>query len=119
MATPPTTAEIEKELRAQPGIDIPNLPPGTKILVETTMSVFELVVIDADHVAVSGTDHRFHTPVVGRFIQSVYDVDGNMKFPGWISKNLRMDIEFKNALFRSTPAVSAGVVGKGFRYDVF
>ncbi len=114
-----STTELMKEFRAAPGVSIPHLLPATIVLIETTMSVFELVVIDYEHVEISGTDYRFHTPIIGRFIQSVYDVDGVMKFPGWIGKNLRMDVEFQNATFRSTPAVSVGVIGKGYRYDVF
>jgi len=114
-----STAELMKDFRAAPGISIPHLLPNTTVLVETTLSVFELRVIDYEHVEVSGTDHRFHTSVIGRFIQSVYDVEGTMKFPGWIGKNLRMDIEFKNATFRSTPAVTACVIGKGYKYNVF
>jgi len=111
--------ELEKELRAAPGISVPSLLPGTVVLVETTANVYELLVIGDSHVQVSGTDARFHTPVIGRFVQSVYDPEATMMFAGWIGNNLRMDIEFKNATFRSTPAVSASVHGKGYKYDVF
>ncbi len=119
MGATKSNAELTKEFWAAPGINIPDLLPGTIVIIETTASVFELTVIDYEHVEVTGTDHRFHKPVIGRFVQSVYDVEGTMKFPGRIAKNLRMDVEFKNAMFRSTPAVSAGVRGKGYRYDVF
>ena len=114
-----STAGLIKDFRAAPGISIPHLLPNTKVLVETTLSVFELRVIDYEHVEITGTDHRFHTPIIGRFIQSVYDVAGAIKFPGWIGKNLRMDIEFKDAMFRSTPVVAGCVIGEGYRYDVF
>lgn len=120
METPTkSTAELMKEFWAAPGISIPHLLAGDKVLVETTISVFELVVVAYEHVEMSGTDYRFKRPVIGRFAQSVYDVEGTMKFPGWIGKNLRMDVEFQNATFRSTPVVSASVQGKGYRYDVF
>lgn len=111
--------DLEKELRAAPGINVPALPPGTVILIETTANVYELRVIGASHVEVSGTDARFHTPVIGRFVQSVYDPEATMTFADWIGANLRMDIEFKNATFRSTPVISASVIGKGYKYDVF
>lgn len=111
--------ELIKDFWRAPGINIQNLLPGTTVIIETTASIIELVILDYEHVEMSGTDPRFHKPVVGRFIQSVYDVEGTMKFPGRIAQNLRIDVEFANATFRSTPAVSAGVRGKGFKYDVF
>ncbi len=111
--------ELEKELRAAPGINVPDLPPGTVILIETPAQVYELIIVGNSHVIVTGTDHRFHTPVTGRFVQSVYDRDATISFAGWIGANLRMDIEFKNATFRSTPVISACVQGNGFKYDVF
>jgi hypothetical protein len=119
MAKLKSNTEILKELRAQPGISIPHLSPGTKVLVETVHSIFEFTVVDYEHVEVTSTDHRFHKPVVGRFIRSVYDMAGTMEFPHWIGNNLRMELEFRNAMFRSTPVVSACVIGKGYKYDVF
>src|SRR6266403_1058233 len=94
--------DLEKELRAAPGINVPTLPPGTVILIETTAQVYELTVVSPGHVEVTGTDPRFHVPVIGRFVQSVYDPDATITFAGRIGANLRMDIEFKNATFRST-----------------
>lgn len=119
MGTVKSTEQKIQEIWKAPGIIVPSLAPGTKLIIETTAVVFELQVIDHEHVQVNGTDPRFHKPVVGRFIQSVYDAEATMKFPGWIGKNLRMEIEFANATFSSTPVISAGVIGKGYHYDVF
>lgn len=108
-------------LRAQPGINVTKLKAGTHITVETTQAVFEMVVTHPilAIVRLSATDPRLRDGVSGELIESSLDINGSVALPRWIGKNLRMHFNFKNGIYSCTPAISAGVSGPGFHYDVF
>jgi hypothetical protein len=109
------------ETPARPGIDIRRQAAGTVILVETDMGLHEITVINPCQatVQVSGSDPRFHRPVLGRFLQSVSALNPAAKINGWIGQAMRMVIAFRNAPFESGVVLAATVQGPGWHYDVF
>jgi phenolic acid decarboxylase len=121
MDEPKTIDETLAILRAQPGIDISRLAPGTTVIVETTQGIIELVVLNptVGLVRVSGTDPKIKEPVNCQMTQSCYDLKGLITLPKWIGKDLRMQLTFRNANLHCSTTVSATVRGKGWHYDVF
>ena len=117
-----TPEQLIRELAAEPGVDIPKLPIGTKIIVETTQAVYELIVLNPPHnvVKVSSTDPRIKGDgVIGQLNQSLYDLAGKVSLPHRIAKNLRMQFTFANALYLCSAAISARVEGDGWHFEVF
>lgn len=108
-------------LRAQPGINVTKLAVGTRLTVETTQAVYEMVITHPilAIVRLFSTDPRLREGVSGELIESSLDLNGSVALPRWIGKNLRMHFNFKNGIYSCTPALSARVVGSGFHYDVF
>ena len=121
MDSPQTIDDVIAELRARPHIDITRLPVGSNIIVETTQGIIEIVVLNptVGLIRVSGTDPKIKEPVNCQLTQSCYDLDGKIKLPKWIGKDLRMQLTFKNASLHCSSTVSATVLGKGWHYDVF
>lgn len=118
---PKTVKQTIEDLKRQPGIDIRKMKPGTKIMVETTQGVYDIEVV-APSVAmidVSGTEPRLHQKLTGQLRASHLDVGGQVGLTAWIGKNLRMAIQFGNAIHNCSPALSAKVSGPDWSYDVF
>lgn len=114
-------AELVAHIKAQPGVNITRLLPGTKVLVETTQNVFEFEIThpSMNLVRVRGSDPRLRPGITGQLIHSAYDIEATIILPDWIGKGLRMHIAFKNATYVSTPILSARIDGLGWHYDVF
>jgi phenolic acid decarboxylase len=121
MSAPQTIDDLLADLRARPHIDISRLPVGATIIVETTQGIIEMVVLNptAGLVRVSGTDPKIREPVNCQMTQSFYDLEGKVRLPKWIGKEMRMQLTFKNASLNCSATVSAVVRGKGWHYDVF
>lgn len=102
-------------------MDVTRLPAGTKIIVETTQGVYELVIDNPQIslVSIRGTDPRLKEPITGQLVASHYDHEGRVSLPNWIGKNLRMHIKFLNCEHTCSVSLSARVEGDGWHYDVF
>lgn len=101
------------------GIDLGRQAIGSTILIQTdNEKVFELRVVSAEQllVEVSGTDPRLRTAAMGAFAHSV--VRGK-KVRGWIVKDAKMFILFKNGGWESPTVRHATISGRNWTYEVF
>jgi hypothetical protein len=106
---------------AHPGIDITRQPIGTTILVETDTGLHELIVVNPQQatVQITGSDPRFHKPILGRLLQSVSALEPLVKLNHWIGRAMKMVIAFRGEPYTSGIVLSATVKGPGWHYDVF
>jgi hypothetical protein len=110
-----------------PGIHIGFLDPGTRVLVATKVTTFELTVVEPQKaiINVSASDPRLQPARLGRLIGSSKDMAGKLMKDEWIGRGLYMNIQFKNLTFVTNPIISARIEGFGrvtglpWHYDVF
>ena len=116
-----TPLETIAALRREPGIDLGSLKPGTIVLLETNLCLYELKVLNpyACLVEVSSTDEGLKHSTIGQFMASIYPADPAIRLKGWIGQNLVMEIRFSNGNYLSGPIISTSLKGEGWHYDVF
>jgi hypothetical protein len=117
----PRHAEVQAELEKLPHINLTKMQVGTKVVVETTQGVYELVVENPRHavVSITGSDPRLHRPLYCQVKRSIYDSRGQITLEYRIAKSLRMELKFLHGPFICSPTLSARVQGRGWYYDVF
>jgi len=93
----------------------------SRIFVETDNHLFEIVVVDPVKrlIEISGTDPVLKAATIGQYLCGIYALDESVRIADWIGRTLRMSIKFRNGIFLSGPVVSAGIIGPGWRYEVF
>lgn len=106
--------ETPETLRKKGGVDLTKLNPGVKILVETTVGIYELVITDPSTggVSVKATVPPFEAGISidTRLDRSIWDDKGKIFIPHWIGKSMRMVfVDSKSQLFATHSVVSAKV----------
>ena len=86
--------ETPESLKKRGGIDLTKLEVGTKILVETTAGVYELVIVEPStgEVWIKATVPPFsaHEQTITCLERSIWDDKGKVAIPFWIGKAMRM-----------------------------
>lgn len=103
-------------------IDLSQLSAGTQLLLETTESVWTLMIVDPEAfiVRVEGTDRRFlGLPKQGQFLKSFSRDSRDAGKLGLVIEDHCFSIRFADAVFVSEPVISARVEGVDWHYDVF
>ena len=95
MKTPEQQVE---DLKRQGGIDVAEAEVGTKILIETTMAVYELKVLEPStaRVDIQGTDQIFSASKGVHQAEVVFSTTGaplDVSVPNWIGKGLRIALK--------------------------
>lgn len=117
--------ETAESLRKKDGVDLTKHDVGTKILVETTVGIYEMTIVDlTGGVSVKATVPPFsaHEPTVTTLERSIWDDKGKVFLPFWIGKAMRMVFRGKdNKLFATHSVESAKVIGpdEDWTYEVF
>jgi hypothetical protein len=110
----------------EPGIDLRKLKPGTIILLEAELWLYEIKIVYPVHsiVEISSSNPMLRTATVGQVLHSVHWSNPKAAIPAWIGKGLVLEIRFRNGVYRTQPVTAASVQGKredGSRwsYEVF
>jgi hypothetical protein len=86
--------ETAATLKKLGGVDLTKLSNGIMILVETTVGIYEIMVIrgSTGHVSVKGTVPPFtaHEPRLLILEKSIWDDKGEVSLPYWIGRGMRM-----------------------------
>lgn len=105
--------------KTDPGINVKQLRPGTRLMVETEDAVYEMLAVrpDLGLLEITSNDPQLHKPTVGQFVSSRIPPGANQL--DWIGQGLCMTIRFRNGSYVSKPVLSAKVQGPTWHYDVF
>lgn len=118
--------ETPDTLRERGGVDLTKLPARTKILVETTAGIYEIVVVKPEDgtVVVKATVAPFtaHKDTMTVLERSIWDDKGKIALPFWVGQAMRMVFrDDKGELFATHSVESARVVSPAgdWEYEVW
>lgn len=105
-----------------PTVKIAQVPPDTRLLIETEGNIWAVKVLDPKHlqVEVMGTDPRFASksaPLLGVFVESC-DPKTKEGTPGEVIIGQSFSVRFKDAVLVSMPIKSVLIQGDGWSYEL-
>jgi hypothetical protein len=93
------------------GIDVSKLKTGTKLIVETINSKYDITILDGRKVLVQGGKY-FKNPTESVLIGSTFG--GSMIKVGWIGYDMYMEI----GTIRTSSVKTATIVGDDWQYEM-
>ena len=95
------------------GIDVRTLPPGTRLVIKTKNSTYDIEVIDGSRVTIRG-GRKFSEATECWFNGSTWG--GSVLRQGWVGYGMRMELACGVTVVTS-PVQSARVIGENYDYE--
>ena len=109
--------ELQELLDAQKeGIDLRKLKPGTKIIVGTVNSTYNMAIINQKEVWLQG-GKKLPKKTKGFLVGSTWG--GSMLKIAWIGYDMHMEFHFNDKILTSSRVQKAKVIGEDWEYDLF
>ena len=97
------------------GIDVSKLEEGTKVIIETKNSIYELTAGKGDEITILGGllkngDYRYASPTPAIMIGSTLETDGMVDLKrSWIGKGRKIEIQIDKTIHSTTPVWRAQI----------
>jgi hypothetical protein len=112
----PKIMQLNREQEEMQGVIVSKLRPGTRVIVTTRNSVYEITVIEGSRCWIKGGKH-FPEFVEGYFQGSTWG--GSCLKLHWIGFDMQMEFIRGNRCVRTTPVESASVHGPDYSYKLY